>query len=123
MCSEQDRRQDLCSHGAWGGGGRTRDISSVNRIILAKSLVQSQREWKRQADGAGLSKEVMFDLRPGGKKSVLHSNGGRTFLQREQQVQRPGGGRVSLCLRNRSWPQNVKCGEPVGEWFEVGRRE
>lgn len=34
---------------------------------------------KDGADGAGLSEEAMFDLRSGGKKSVLTRNAGRAF--------------------------------------------
>lgn len=39
-----------------------RDTSSVNRIILAKYLVQSQKQLERQADEAGLSKEGGGDV-------------------------------------------------------------
>ena len=56
-----------------------RDTAIVDKQNNSGCQVKSQRERERWADRAGLSEEVMFDLRPGGEKSVLHRNGGRMF--------------------------------------------
>lgn len=61
----------------------------------------------------------MFDSRPGGRKSVLHRNGGRTSL-----AERTAGAKALrweslVVLEEQAMATECKCGEPEGEWFEL----